>query len=418
MAYITITGTPIVDKTTLVTLITDALIAMGWALYDDQSASSYKVYKSNGEINTRPSVFLKVNYSTATVNLEHTVGWNNTTHTSVVAPSVSSTITPTATHLLWLFGNKDFIFVATENAGTIQTAKTFCSYVLNSPSGAVKTTTTEAITAGTSVSIPVASIMGFVVGAKYQVFDSVTGYRQTFTCTAVGTSTITADSIATVGYTAGSFIGTHTLDFLLNSSGGYDFAYNLNHHKATYNSAIHTPGNAYAKSQAVEALYLSLSQPYLGKTTKRVMFPPVCYEVATSPNSYRYLGDMEDANGYFYIVPHLSTANAADSVTGVNLDAIYFGQIDAGMTTGSNTVLLVNDTTKTWTTDIHAGKVIVCLSGPEVGQIRKIISNSATQLTVDTAFTTIPVSGNYAIVDRAYRYFFEFATAYLFREGA
>lgn len=416
MAYIAITGETFTDKAGLVGKIDTALVAAGWTLFDDQSASSYRVYRTNGESGIRPYVYLKISYGTANVVVEACMFWNSASHTTTSALTNVASIVPTGGYSLWMYCSKNFFVIMTENSGTLIAAKAFGSYVLNSPDGAVKSTTTAAISAGTGVIIAVASTAGFVAGARYQISDPATGYRQTFTCTAVGATDITADTISTVGYASGSLVGTHTLDFICGSS-TIKTSIALNHHRAQYNTNPAVAGTASCTYPSESALYLALSLPYIGTVSRRVLFPPVAYEASSNPSTYRYLGDLEDAGGYFYVLPPLNVNNGNDAATAASLDAVYFGQTDAGTTTGGNTVSTLNDTGKTWGTNAHAGKVVVCLGGTEVGQIRKIVSNTATQLVVAPDFKTIPISGGYAIADRGYRYVLDNNIGYLLREG-
>jgi RHS repeat-associated protein len=66
--------------------------------------------------------------------------------------------------------------------------------------------------------------------------------------------------------------------------------------------------------------------------------------------------------------------------------------------TGGNTATTLNDTKQTWTTNQWAGFEVKITSGTGVGQVRTILSNTATQLTLTTAWTTIPnTTSTYAI---------------------
>lgn len=55
---------------------------------------------------------------------------------------------------------------------------------------------------------------------------------------------------------------------------------------------------------------------------------------------------------------------------------------DSGTSTGGNTANTLNDTGKAWSTDQHIMKTLAITSGPLAGQLRVIISNTATQLVV------------------------------------
>ncbi|MEM3541205.1 MAG: hypothetical protein QXF86_03245 [Candidatus Bilamarchaeaceae archaeon] len=75
----------------------------------------------------------------------------------------------------------------------------------------------------------------------------------------------------------------------------------------------------------------------------------------------------------------------------------------ASTSTGNNGLNILNDTTKTWTTDQWKDKFVVISNGSGVGQIRKIQSNTATTLTLYNNWSTLPDStSQYVIVDEAY----------------
>lgn len=73
-------------------------------------------------------------------------------------------------------------------------------------------------------------------------------------------------------------------------------------------------------------------------------------------------------------------------------------QRDTGTATaGSSTTL--TDSTKSWTTNQFLDNMVKVLSGPGVGQTRRIVSNTTTKLTIDTPWATNPTSAStYQIV--------------------
>jgi len=410
MAYVNLPGKALTTTQLTSAEIIDQMIAMGWTLYDDQTASSYKILRSNGESGTKNWLYVKINWGGTNTVVDAYCYWNATTHTTT-APvfNMHGGLVPNKT--LWMWGNKDFVAIVQETTGAVTNAA-YIGHVVTIPAWSVNTTTTGAISAGSSVAISVSSISGFVSGCRYQIFDPTTGYRQTFVCTGVGASTITADTISTVGYASGSVVGTHPFPVM----GGYSVlvpAHSVNHHRTTYNAA---PIAASFVDVDTSITYKALSLPYIGSVVKRNFYSPVCIEVGAT-NSYHYLGTMDDGNGYIYYCPAINNATYInDSVAGVNFDAVYMGSLDSGTTTGSNTVATLNDTGKTWTVNEQVGRVLVCTSGTEIGQIRKIVSNTATTLSVSPDFTTIPVSGTYVIAERGYRYFLQSGGVFL-REG-
>lgn len=412
--YVSVTGKALTTLALTAAEIVTQLTAMGWELYDDVPASSYKILRSNGEAGTGPNLYCKIDWSGTTyLVLTGMCAWNNSTH-STTAQTSPVHLSLVANKNLWLYGNKDWFFLMQEAGGTVS-ANCMLGRVMSLPADAVNTTTTGPITAGSSVIIPVASAAGFLTGARYQIFDPVSGYRQTFTCTGIGSNTITADSIATVGYASSSIVGTHPFAAIV--SPGLPTLYCFNAHRHTYNAGVASNSSNIDIIETSDArTYRGLGLAYLGLPQKRRFYPPILTEYASSPSTYRHLGTMDDGSGNFYVCPPFNSTTYGDSFTAASLDTVYMGQIDTGTTTGSNTVTTMNDTSKSWSADEHVGKVLVMTGGTEGGQIRKIISNSATTLTVSPDFAVIPVSGTYAIADRAYRYFLA-TQGYMFREG-
>ena len=78
---------------------------------------------------------------------------------------------------------------------------------------------------------------------------------------------------------------------------------------------------------------------------------------------------------------------------------IYFlafqisNSVSSGTVTAATTTTL-SDSTKTWTTNAYASASVRIVSGTGVGQVRTISSNTATQLTVSTAWTTTPTTSS------------------------
>jgi RHS repeat-associated protein len=71
-----------------------------------------------------------------------------------------------------------------------------------------------------------------------------------------------------------------------------------------------------------------------------------------------------------------------------------------GTSTGSNTATTLNDTSQTWTVNQWAGKFVAIISGTGVTQVRMIVSNTATQLTITPAWDTIPdATSHYRILE-------------------
>ncbi len=66
------------------------------------------------------------------------------------------------------------------------------------------------------------------------------------------------------------------------------------------------------------------------------------------------------------------------------------GAEENGTSTGSNGASTLKDTTKTWTVNAYAGMIVRIVDGLGVDQVRTIVSNTATELTLSAAWTTTP----------------------------
>ena len=89
--------------------------------------------------------------------------------------------------------------------------------------------------------------------------------------------------------------------------------------------------------------------------------------------------------------PTLSTAPDATSkyvITGY----------DAGTSTGSNTFNTLIDSTKTWTVDQYANYGVRILAGAGAGQVRQILSNTSTTLTVYNGWNVLPDSTSIYVI--------------------
>lgn len=85
--------------------------------------------------------------------------------------------------------------------------------------------------------------------------------------------------------------------------------------------------------------------------------------------------------------------NAANSTTAYQFQRLLS---DSGTATGTQTSTTLQDTSKTWTLNQYAGGTVTLTGGTGAGQVRAIVSNTASPptLTVTPAWTTNPVSGS------------------------
>lgn len=86
-------------------------------------------------------------------------------------------------------------------------------------------------------------------------------------------------------------------------------------------------------------------------------------------------------------VPFTTTAFQTDS--GMHTPST----VDSGTATGVSTTTTLTDTTKSWTTNQYANYLVKLVSGIGVGQWKRIVSNTATTLTIGpTAWGIVPIT--------------------------
>ncbi len=91
-----------------------------------------------------------------------------------------------------------------------------------------------------------------------------------------------------------------------------------------------------------------------------------------------------------------NTSNVQGNPPAVDLPILSVEVTSAS--TGGNSSTTLNDSSQSWTTNQWAGQAVRITSGPEVGEFALIVSNTTTQLTLSTPWTTVPVAGShYAI---------------------
>ena len=114
---------------------------------------------------------------------------------------------------------------------------------------------------------------------------------------------------------------------------------------------------------------------------------------------YQYRTDYYDANNNIVLTEvedRGNTSNVQGNPPAADLPIL---SVDlASVSTGGNGTTTLNDATQHWTTNEWAGQAVRITSGQGVGEFAMIVSNTATQLTLSTPWTTVPGAGShYAI---------------------
>lgn len=383
--------------TDLFAILTD----MGWELHDDQSASSYKVYKSNGELGDRIYEYIQIKYATAGYTDFYAYGWwDATTHTGSCQTAYDYTngyrfgrlSTPDTGFTAWIYGNKNLVVIMTK-AGTSYYFAVFGH--VNKKFLTVETILTANATAGTNATITVANTTGFEAGSYYQIFGSQGEGRDWVLVSSIIDSTHMVIANLPRAYNASARIGQVPSIFIIYenaSTSGYSVSarYRMTCHKNASGTEGASRYNGINIGSIIDGSYVD---PNKRDNDYYYLRPLLFYEFNDYISPYDYISPLA-YNDEYILAPPLGTTE----------DVFYVGQKDSGTATGGDATTL-SDTTKNWTTDQFANKVVIIINGTGIGQTRKILSNTATTLTVDRAWTTIPDStSQYVIADECYRY--------------
>lgn len=357
------------------------MISAGWTLHDDVSADN-KVYKTNGIAGAYPYIYVELTKDTTGVHMELWLYWNATTHVGT-AKAYSSTsynyCNWGATRDMALIGNANFVALH-QYTDTYGCLAGFLDEIFYSET----TTTSGAITAGSSVDIPVADSSYIMEGQFVQIVGVDYEGREKLIVTNVPDPyTITVDNLL-VDYAAGAFVG-----------------------------AVPCPAGitGYATNNRFQLLCYILS-------TGTAVSVNSHYGNLSSPMSYSHYDPDQSVNFYGLATPHV--IYSANSLIGVmNNDLIkycssaiendVFAVVDPGNqpeqgAVSSSTSTTLTDTTKTWAVNSLIGRHVVILDGTGVGQSRKILSNTSDTITVVEWLSNPSITSIYRFCDKVYRY--------------
>lgn len=372
------------NRAAMVTDIWTQIVAAGWTLHDNVDASSYRVYKSNGENADRLYEYIKIDWITANqIKSSSFGGWNATTHTGYAQASSTPYITTSESGFNgWIYGNANLMLLATK------VTTTYYNVIFGHIPYRFDSTPLANVTGDTGTgtqTINVDNTTGFIVNNFYQIIgtDAATNiifYRYRVQCTAIGTNTLTVTSITTSLKGNYTKIGLCPSTFMASQSGSGGNTCSA----STTGSG--TSSGSFTIYDFVSALTISPDYrhfSYYGLTP---------WEASETTASY--YGAMGYCTDLFL----------ACSSTVANEDIIGVTQNDTGTATagGNNTL---TDSTKTWSTNAWAGKAVVISTGTGAGQkANKVASNNGTVLTMTASWTINPsVDSVYYIVDEAYR---------------
>lgn len=344
----------------------------------------YRIYKSNGELADRIYEYIKIDWITAlriTIRAYYT--WNASTHAGLGASGSTGYLTTIETGFyLWIYGNTDLVFLCSKISTTY--SRTGFGHLPKRFWTSCLVTTANAETAGSNVVVEVNNTTNFRVGCYYQIVGAAGEGRDRILVNAINVGVSLTITTLARNYGAGALIGNCPSTF-----GNYTNALQGFYHTC---SPYDLAGTTDASGVIYERYLLTLTDidPEYRQENAYILQSSVW-------GNNEIIGYSED---YFCICP--PTGLVVEDIFGVSTDG---SAIDDGTSSGSNDGTTLNDTAKAWSTNGWTNKVVLIKAGTGSGQIRKIASNTATQLTITEAWVTIPdATSTYAIRDEGWRY--------------
>jgi hypothetical protein len=357
---------------------------------DHTISESFRVYSSNGEDSDKAVEYIKISWFSATTSIKirsfYLYAAATKSFSAGSANTEGSLTTSESGFYLWIYGNKNVVQVIARISTTYY--RFFWGHLKNFFT--LQTALSAGISSGSGVSLSVASTVGFEPGSTYQIIGMSGEGRDNITIQSITDATTMVAATVARSYASGALVGINPSTFGHSTGGtGYYF---------TCTFAV--VGLADATLPYGGAAYGSLLQKgYIDpdiRTGKYVLFPIVITADFKDGTYDSGLGKYMD--GFMLDCP--STGMTSE-------DTLSVTRLGSGTSSGSNTSSTLNDTAKSWTTNAWAGKVLVLSFGVGSGQICKIESNTATEITLATGheFTTVPdATTQYVICEKAYRY--------------
>lgn len=369
----------------------DAVVAgftyFGFTLHDNISTTR-KVYKSDGENHDRIPCYIEITLSAATVVFNCFCYWNASTHVGTVPGTNASynILNYTANYPITFYGDRDFtVIYSTASTTTYYLRFQAFAHIQRYDNNTVVLASNA--TSGTNKILTVSGSLGnFLVGREYVIRgmdyegrDAV--YVSAITTASGGGGTLTVSNLPR-NYNAGAIIGHTPTTFMQYTATNW-------RPESTYSLV----GTATFNENTVTQPLQPIADADPDVSTNRYILQPWFLRESTDRTPIGYL----TSSGVAY--PPIAGATVAYD----KLSLFTIGNYESGSSTNASTSTSLNDTSKAWTTNQHAGKIFVftnAASGYGEGQTRIISSNTSNTLSWTTPLHTIPVSGNeYRIYD-------------------
>lgn len=370
----------------------DTMISGGWTLHDDQSGSSPYAYvlTSSGTTGEEMPVYVRIYEGSNRINIDNYVYWDNSSHTGNIKVTNSSSdymnARSSSAFYVWC--------AATENSVAFDTYvssqhQAIFTCLLNSfDAYAALGVTQSGISSGSDVVLQLGSGEAdrFVAGTSYQIVDNTS--RELVEVSAVDRALdkITISSLS-YNFTAGARIGVFPFRW---AQWRYQYWRGL---LADFDGTGDVP--TYANASYVVGPHYNNLDPD-GRTQKYPMLPFLIQEYS----NFGLLGYTPTNQNTTWMYCYINSNHELP---------LAVGRLDSGTSSGSNTTTTLNDTSKSWTTNEFADKVLIITGGTGVGQFRKISSNTSTALTISEAFATLPDgSSEYIICNEGWQYLYAY----------
>jgi hypothetical protein len=374
----------------------DTAVSGGWTIHDDltgETPYSY-VITSSGITGEEWPMYLKLDAQSNKIDILSYVYWDNSTHTGNIkmqynAYSYIDTYSSSSFYI-WCSASENGVVLDTYVSSQHRTA--FVSLLNSYDPVAALGVTQSGVSAGSDVVLQLGSGEAdrFVAGTSYQIFDTENRNWVEVNSVDVGTDQITITTLS-YDFSAGSRIGVLPYRWCIFRN---QFAFVL-----TYDTdgPADQPNYQYGgyNNNIFNRNYIDPDP----RTQKYPMTPFLVYGYNnTSIEGYVPVNQYTN-----WMRCYLTTAHELP---------MSVGNLDTGTSTGSNTSVTLNDTSKSWTTNAYVDKVLIITGGMGSGQFRKISSNTGTELTISTAFDTLPTdTSEYTICNEGWQYLYSFNNA-------
>lgn len=395
MAYITKVAYHVADTATAVTEIKNRMADMGWTVHDDMyTADDYYVMKSISEAADEMPFYVQIAYGVTAnkLTIRAFAWWNNTTHVGTCRLGASDSYhylnaDDDNNFYLWIYGNKDWVSIITKTTTVYQSTgfgkvKRFWD---------VEGVLQSNVTLGNNVVLTLAAgeVNDFLVGRDYQIVGENGEGRQPVTVNAKNPSsnTITLTSLA-YDFDANSRIGQTPYPWMIRPLHTASYSYWL---RQQVSGTVSDPTANYIGNDVFAVSYVD---PDYRANQSYVMFPWTLREY----NSWAMFGYIDELC--------LRGSGPATYEDTYAVEVQVEGDVSAA---SSNTI---TDTTQAWTSNEFVDKAVIITAGIGVGQVRKISSNTGTEITVSANWSTQPDNtSEYIVSNEAWRYFYFGGTA-------